>query len=207
MSALEHLATRLELSNLDPSLAVGCLGALVSCVKVADGTVMVTQGLEELATLSAVCLLYTFSYLSAVGPSSGVLVDVCQQYARVFPPDIRFSGLPFHHIFGAIHSVLYQGQRNQHYVAHYAGYEQVQWRDYQLSGWEGTAFIHSLTNLAQSEHKRGEEVSPWILCFVLHTLSMVPPPSTLVVVNCLSIIAISLDCNISEIRNIAPDQR
>ena len=207
MSALEHLVTRLELSNLDPSLAVGCLGALVSCVKVADGTVMVTQGLEELATLSAICLLCTFSHLSAVGPSSGVLVDVCQQYARVFPPCIEFSGIPFHHIFGAIYSALYQGWRNQGQVARYAGYQQVQWRDYKLPGWEGTAFIHSLTNLAQSEHKRRKKVPCWILHFVLHTLSMVPPPSTLVIVNCLSIIALSLDCDIPEIRNITPDQR
>jgi len=206
MSALEHLVTRLELSNLDPSLAVGCLGALVSCVKVADGIVMVTQGLEGLATLSAICLLYTFSHLSAVGPSSGVLVDVCQQYAKVFPPNTKFNGLPFHHIFGAIHSALYQGQRNQDWVARRAGHRQVQWRDYKLSSWEGIAFIHSLTNLVQSEYKRRKKVPCWILHFVLHTLSMVPPPSTLVIVNCLLIIALSLDCDISEIRNITPDE-
>jgi len=204
MSALEYLVTRLELSNPDPSL-VGCLGALVGCVKVVDETVMVTQGLEKLATLSAVCLLYTFSQLSAMAPSSGVLVDVCQQYARVFPPDVEFNGLPFH-VFGVTHSALYQGWRNQE-VAHQAGHEQVQWRDYTLSGWEGIAFIHSLINLAQSEYKRRKKVPCWILRFVLHTLSMVPLPSTSAVVSCLSIIAISLDCDISEIRDITPDER
>jgi hypothetical protein len=111
LSAMEHLVTMLALPNFDPSLVAGCLGAFIGCVKVVDGTVMVTQGLEKLATLSAVCLLYTFSHLSAMGPSSGVLVDVCQQYVRFFPPHINFNGLPFHHIFGAIHSALYQGQR------------------------------------------------------------------------------------------------
>jgi hypothetical protein len=83
---MEHLVTILALPNFDPSLVTGCFGAFISCLKVVDGTVMVTQGLEKLATLSAVCLLYTFSHLSAMSPSSGVLVDVCQQYARIFPP-------------------------------------------------------------------------------------------------------------------------
>jgi hypothetical protein len=113
LSAMEHLVTILAQSNFDPSLVAGCFGAFISCLKVVDGTVMVTQGLEKLATLSAVCLLYTFSHLSVMGLSPGVLVDVCQQYARIFPPDIQFNGLPFHHIFGAIHFTLHQGWRSQ----------------------------------------------------------------------------------------------
>jgi hypothetical protein len=86
---MEHLVTISTLSNFDSSLVAGCFGAFISCVKVIDGTVMVIQGLERLATLSSICLLYTFSHLSVMAPSSGVLVDVCQQYVRIFPPNIK----------------------------------------------------------------------------------------------------------------------
>jgi hypothetical protein len=204
---MEHLVTMLALPNFDPSLVAGCFSSFISCVKVTDGTVIVIQGLEKLATLSAVCLLYTFSYLSVMGLSPGVLVDLCQQYARIFSPDIKFNGLPFHHIFSAIHFTLHQGWRSQDQGERRAGHQQVQWRDYKLSSWEGITFIHALTKLAQSEYQRRRKVPCWILRFVLHTLSIDPLPSTLVVVNCLSIIAISLDCDISEIRNVAPDER
>jgi len=207
LSAMEHLVTMLALSNLDPSLVALCFSTLISCVKVANGTVVVIQGLERLATLSTVCLLYTFSHLSVMGPSSGVLVDVCQQYVRAFPLDTKFNGLPFCHTFGAIHFTLHQVWRCQDWQGHQMGHQQVQWRDHRLLIWEDIAGSYALTKLAQSEYQRRGKVPCWILCFVLHTLSIVPLPSTLVVVNCLSIIAISLDCDISEIRNITPDER
>ena len=207
LSALEHLVTMLELSNFDPSIVAGCFGALVSCVKVADGIVMATQGLEKLATLSALCLLYTFSHLSVISPSSGVLVDVCQQYIRIFPPNIRFNGLPFHHTFGAIHFTLHQGWRHQGQGVRQEGHGQVQWKNYKLSSWEDIVFTHAVTKLAQSEYQKRKKVPCWILRFILHTLSIVPLPSTLVIVNCLSIIAICLDCDLSEIRNMTSDER
>ena len=193
--------------HFDPSLAAGCLGALISCVKVTSGVVMVTQGLEKLATLSAVCLLHTFSHLSVIDPSSGVLADICQQYARIFPPNIEFNKLPFHHTFAAIHFTLHQGWRHQPWMIRQVGHQQVQWRDYKLLSWEDTVFTHALTMLAQSEYKRRKKVPCWILRFVLHTMGMNPLPSTLAVVNCLSIIAIGLDCDISEIGNMTPDER
>ena len=207
LSAMEHLLTMLPLSNLDPSLVALCFNTFISCVKVADGTVMVTQGLEKLATLSTVCLLYTFSHLSAMGPLSGVLVDVCQKYVRTFPLDIKFNGLPFCYTFGAIHFTLHQVWRCQDWEGYKIGHQQVQLIDYRLPSWEDIACSYALTKLAQSEYQRRRKVPCWILHFVLHTLSMVPLPSTSVVVNCLSIIAISLDCDISEIRNMTPDER
>ena len=207
MSALEHLVTRQELSNLNPSLVLGCLSALVGCVKVVDGTVMVTQGLEKLATLSTVCLLYTLSHLSAMGPSSGVLIDVRQQYVRAFPLNVRFDRLPFCRGFGAIHFTLHQVWRRWDWEGLQIGHQQVQWIDHRLPAWEGIALSYALTKFAQSEYQRRRKVPCWILHFVLHTLSMVPLPSTSAVASCLSIIAISLDCDISEIRDITPDER
>jgi hypothetical protein len=55
------------------------------------------------------------------------------------------------------------------------GHQQVQWRDYKLSGWEDITFSHALTKLAQSEYQRRRKVPCWILRFVLHTLSIEPP--------------------------------
>ena len=207
LSAMEHLVTMLALSNLDPSLVTLCFSTLISCVKVADGTVMVTQGLEKLATLSTVCLLYTLSHLSVMGSSSGVLVDVRQQYVRTFPLNIKFNGLPFCHVFGVIHSTLHQVWRRLDWEGLQIGHQQVQWIDYRLPAWEDIALSYSLTKFAQSDYQRRRKVPCWILHFVLHTLSMVPLPSTLIVVNCLSIIAISLGCDISEIRNMTTDER
>jgi hypothetical protein len=208
LSAMEHLVTISTLPNFDSSLVVGCFGTFISSVKVIDGTIMVMQGLERLASLSAICLFYTFSHLSVMAPSSGVLVDVCQQYVRIFPPNIRFDGLPFHHIIGAVHFTLYQRQwRHQDQGVHRRRVQQVQWRDYKLSNQEDIIFIHTLTKLAQSVYQKKKKVPCWILRFVLHTLSIDSLPSTLVIVNCLSIIATSLDCDIEEIRKVTQDER
>ena len=195
LSAMEHLVTMVALPNFDPSLVAGCLSALISCIKVADGKVMVTQGLEKLATLSAICLLHTFSHLSFVAPSSGVLADTCQKYARIFPYNIEFNELPFHHTFGAIHFALHQIRG---YFAQEGGYKS-------FSG-EYIMFSHALTKLAQSEYQRIKKVPDWIHGYVLYILSLHPLPS-ITIVNCLTIIAISLDCGILNLRDITLDER
>ena len=207
LSAMEYLVTMLALPNFDPSLVAGCFGALISCINVTDGTVVVTQGLEKLATLSATCFFHTFSHLSVMSPSSDVLVDVHQKYIRLFPPSIKFSGLPFHYTFAAIHSTLYPGWRPQGLEARIARRQQAHWGDYKPSSWEDIVFTHALTKLAQSEYQRRKKVLRWILHFVLHTLAIYPLPSISIIVDCLSIIAISLDCDISEVGNMAPDER
>ena len=102
LSAMEHPVTISALSNIDPSLVAECFGGHV---KTTERRVMVTQELERLVTLFAVCLC-----TSVMGPSSGVLADVCQQYVRMFPPDINFDGLLFHYTFSLIHSTSYQVQ-------------------------------------------------------------------------------------------------
>ena len=86
LSTLESLATMVELADFDPALVVDCLNILIGCVKVINGTVVVTQGSEKLTTVSAMCLLCTFSHLLVMDPKSGVLGDVHQLYSTVFPP-------------------------------------------------------------------------------------------------------------------------
>ena len=106
LSAVEYFATMAPLPNFDPILVAGCFGVLVGCVKVTDDGLAVTQGLEQLATASAMCLLRTFSHLSVVYPISGVLGDVRQRYNRVFPLGTDFKGFPFYYTLGAIHRLL-----------------------------------------------------------------------------------------------------
>ena len=194
LSAMEHLVTMVALPDFDPSLVTWFFGALTSCIRVADGKVMVTQGLEKLATLSATCLLHTFSHLSVMAPSSGVLADTCQKYARIFPYYIEFNELPFCHTFGAIHFAL-----------HHDGYL-GQGRGYGSFSGEYIMFSHALTKLAQSEYQRRERVPDWILGYVLYILSLHPLPS-ITIANCLTIVAISLNCDILNLRAITLDKR
>ena len=194
--AIEHLVTTMSLHDFNPFLIAECFGALISCIKVADGN-MVIQELEKLATLSAMCL-HKFSYLSVIAPSSYVLVDICKRYARIFPRNINLYMLSSPHTFGAIHFTLHQGWRHQDKYDRRIQHFQVQWKDYKPSSEEHIVFSHALANLAQSEYQRREKVPCWILRFVLHTLPLHPPPSTSIIADCLSIIAISLGCDIKD---------
>ena len=207
LSAMEHLVAVVELPNFDPSIVAGCFGAFISCIKVANGSLVVTQGLEKLAELSAMGLLHVFSHLSAIDPTSSILADISQHYSKNFPPNVTFNSLPFYHTLGIIHFTLHQGWRYQHKHVRQWGHQQVQWRDYKPSNQEHIMFTHALNKLAQSEYQRRKKVPCWILRFVLHSLSMSPLPSTSVIIDCLSIIAIDLDSNISGVKTMTLDER
>lgn len=193
LSAVEYLATMIPLPDFDPTLVTGCFSVFVGCAKVTEGGLVVTQGLEQLATASAMCLLRTFSHLSAVYPMSGVLGDVRQRYNRVFPPDADFKDFPFYHTLGSIHRSLNSGRGHWQWA-------RIEWQDYNPPSHEHIVVSRALTELTKSRYrrgKRGKNVLRWILPFVLHSLSLDPLPSASVVVDCLSIIAIDLGCDIS----------
>ena len=199
LSTLKSLATIVALAGFDPSLVADCFTILSGCIMVINDTVVVTQGLEQLASVSAICLLHTFSHLSVMDPASGVLVDVQQRYNRVFLPRTNFNGFPFCHALGAIHGLLNSGWRHQQQA-------RVEWQNHKPSSHEHIIFSHALAKLAWSEYqrrgRREKKVPRWILRFVLHSLSSSPLPPTSVVVNCLSIIAIDLGCDTSTTRNM-----
>ena len=200
LSAMEHLVTVVELPNFDPSIIAGCFSTYISCIKVVNGNLVATQGLEKLAKVSTMGLLHLFSHLSVIDPTSSILVDICQNYARIFPPNVKFNNLPFYHTHGMIHFTLHQDWRNQPWYVCKKGYKQLQWRDYKPSNQEHIVFTQALTKLAQSEYQSRRKVPFWILHFVLHSLSLSPLPSTSVIIDCLSIIAIDLDCDVSGIK-------
>ena len=193
LSAVDYLATMTPLPDFDPALVSGCFGVLINCVKVTDDGLVVTQGLEQLATASAMCLLRTFSHLSVVYPMSGVLGDVRQRYNRVFPPNTDFKDFPFYHTLGAIHRSLNSSRGHWQWAT-------IEWQDYSPPSHEHTIVSRALTELTRSQYrreKRGKNVPRWILRFVLHSLSMDPLPSASVIADSLSIIAIDLGRDIS----------
>jgi len=90
------------------------------------------------------------------------------------------------------------------------GRYRARWEDETPPSHEHTLSASSLVRLAQSPYQRRQhhEVVPsWILDFVFYSLSLEPLPSTSVVLDCLSIIAIDLGCDVSSIKTTTSDER
>jgi hypothetical protein len=198
---LEYFTTVVSLTGLNSTLIADCFSVFIGCVNVVGSDVVITPGLERLATVSALGLLRSFAHLSATGSGSRVLAHIHQRYTKVFPPEIRFSSLPFSHTFGAIHSLFHRYQR----------YWWVHQRDPGPSLQELVSVICALTELAQSRYLRGEggrkKVPRWILSFAMHSLLRNPHLPTSATVDCLSIVALDLGCNISNSRTTTSDGR
>ena len=61
LSAVEHLATRTELTYFNPTLVADpCFDVLINCVRICSGKMVTVQDKEQLATVSARCLLRSF---------------------------------------------------------------------------------------------------------------------------------------------------
>lgn len=99
------------LANFNPTLVADCFNVFTGCVKIINTDTVITQGLERLATVSAVAVLRTFAHLSTVDPMSRVLADIHQCYIRVLPPEIRSNSPPLSHTFCALRSLFYRHQR------------------------------------------------------------------------------------------------
>ena len=109
LSALNFLATMTQ-TPVDTTLVIDCFDTLIGCIKVTNGKVTVIQGLEQLATVSALCCLHTLSHIVATDTIVNI-EGVRHRYTRVFPPETNFDGLPFSHTLGAIHTVFYQTRK------------------------------------------------------------------------------------------------
>ena len=201
LSVLDYLATT-TLADLDPTLVMDCFNIFLGCVKVTDPHVAITQGSEQLAKGSALCFLQTLSHLTAINPTSRVLEDVRQRYTTAFPLWTNFDGLPFSHTLTIIHRVFYQTRREQ-IKREFRGilfkevtWWWVRWEDRKMSNNEHITLSHALTKLAQFECQRRKcgKVPRWLLRFALHFLSQDPLPPISVIADCLSIIAMDLDC-------------
>ena len=187
LSTLKRLATMPDLTGLDPSLTVDCFNILVGCLGFSNGKVVVIQGLEQLATVSAKCFLHTFRHLTTVDPASSVLATVRRRYNRMFPFGTDFRGLSFYCTIIEIHALVSKDGNPRNF----------EWDYYKPPGRELTPFARDMAEVAQVEHQDGD-VPRWILLFAFRCLSLVPPPPASVTEDCLTIIATNLGCRLSD---------
>jgi hypothetical protein len=201
LSALKHLATMITLGNFDPTLVSGCFDVFIDCIKVdvSNHKVVVMQGLEELAAVSAMCFLRTFHHLSVMNPTSVVLEDVRQHYDEVFPSRADFSGLPFYSTMTKIEALA-----NPFWNPH-----RIQWDAWRPSAQEYISFARGMAEVAQVKYQQSQhrKIPRWILRFALHSLSLEPLPPAPVVTDCLSIIAIDLGCDVLNTGFVTSDER
>jgi len=201
LSTLKYLEPLMSTpTDFDPALvAYYCFNVLVGCINAGDREVVVIHGLEQLAMASALCLFYTISHLSIMDPTSSVLKDVNQHYEMVFPADIDFCGHQFSHVMNAIHRVFIRTIDRRNFT----------WDGYTPPSDEHVLTARALIKLAQFGYQRTQQtkVPRMTLRFALHSLSLDPPPPTSVIADCLSIIAIDLNCDISRIGVTTPDER
>ena len=197
LSTLNYLATMTLVGN-NPTLVAGCLDVLSDYVKSISSMVVITEGMEQLVTVAALCFLHTLSHFMIVDPKSRALQNIYQQYDSSFPPWMEVNHpsvpLPLRLMHGIVsHQVL--GGDQLHDFADLRG---VQWEEYEPSSNEHAIVACGLAMIAQFDRRIHGKVPRWLLRFALHSLSRSPPPSTSVVASCLSIIAIDLGCDPSD---------
>ena len=200
LSTLKYLESLMTTpTNSNPVLVVYCFNVFAGCINTSDRKVVVTQGLERLAAASALCLFYTVSHLSVMDPTSSVLKDISQRYAKIFPAGVDFHNHTFTHTMNAIHRVFIRSVDRQRF----------NWGDYKPPSDEYIVVAQTLVQLAQFGYQRTHrtKVPRLILRFALYSLSQDPPPPTLVIADCLSIIAIDLGCDVSNTGAATLDER
>jgi len=200
LSTLKHLRQQMSTpTKFDPAIVTYCFDVFIGCISVNGCEVVVMQGLEQLTTVSALCLFCTLSHLWVMDSTSSALGDVRHRYSKIFPANVSFHGHQFSHTMNAIHKVFIQSVKHQHFT----------WGHYKPPGDEHTLVAHALLKLAQFKYQTTGQVkvSRLILRFALHSLSLDPLPPAPVIADCLSIIAIDLDCDISNTRAVTLDER
>jgi len=171
---------------------VDCFNIFMGCISVINNNMVITQGSEQLATASAICFLSTFSHLFIRDPRSSAIKDIRHHYRKVFQNWPRFNGLPSFYTFRTIHSVFYPHDRDWSFSL----------RDSRLPNHE-----HILCSRAQVKIARTRDSPDWTFGFVLHSLFLDPLPSISVIVDCLSIIAMKLGCNVTTHRTVILNKR
>ena len=201
LATFKHIVTTTTLTGFYPILVTDCLDAFIGCLKggVANREVVIVQGLEELATVSALCFFNIFSHLLAVDPTSSVLEGARQRCLDVISPDADFRHQ--YHTMNAIRSLLVSWDEWRQAA--------FSWEYYKPSTHEHSMVAQSLVRLARFKYQTTQDgrVPVLILHFTFHSLSLYPPPPTPVIAGCLSIIAIDLGCDVSDTGTTTPDER
>ena len=194
VSTLKHLVTFTEFADLDPALVVYYFNIFVGCIRVSNHGVAIIPGFEQLTTVSARCFFQIFRHLSATHPTSSVLADLRQRYHQAFPSPPQIQGLPSYHAMTAMADIHAS-------FDYYLGLRNFPWTDYRSPDQGLIPFARHMVDAAREgvHWERKKRVSCWILRFALHSLSLNPPSPTSVIADCLTIIAIALDRDPSDV--------
>ena len=200
---LNYLKTTLVLPGFNSGIVVDCFNTFSNCfVADSDGGRSITRGSEQLAEISAMCFLCTFSSLLMAEPTSAIITDLRQQYKRVFPGTISFHSPTHHLIVARTVPRLFFGFMSR---------GSIDWGRYNPSFDELVPFAHALAQVTQLECHRGKhknrKVPRWLVRFALRFLSQDPLPLASVVIDCLAIVATDLGCNVSDISSVASDEK
>ena len=192
LSTLEHLITITQFTEFDPTLVTDCFNIFLGCISVSNDKVVIMQGLEQLATVSARGFFHTLRHLSATHPTSRVLANLYRRYDQVIPFETDFRGLPFYHTMMNIHALAGQRRWNS---------RSIQWIDYKPFTQELIPFAQHMSDTAKIGYQQAQnkKVPCWILRFALHFLSFESPYPPSVIADCLMIIAIALGHNPSSV--------
>ena len=205
LSTLNFLGTILPPSGLssliDPDVAVGCFNIFLSCF-VTDNNLAsaVTRGSEQLAGISTTCFLRTLSCLPVMGSSFTATRDMRRRYRKVFRHYIDLRRVPRPATVGVIHHLFTRSQERP----------RSYFRRYNPSFDELAPIAHALARVAQIEY-HGRWIKPkvprWLLRFALRFLSQDPLPPKSVVIDCLTIIATDLGCNVPDLDGMESDEK
>jgi len=167
-----------------PALAATYLDVLLSYVDVNHGRVTVCRGSEHGARVASFCLLRA---LSGIDLTSATLEDIHHRYVTVIPPDANFEGLLCYHAINAVHATLVDRRTRRSFS----------WMSDKPYPQERVFFANTLARVAHMGKQHGK-VPRWILRFVFHSLPQDSPSSVPVIIDCLTIVAIDLECDMSE---------
>ena len=200
--AFNFLETILPLSGLSssskPAILVESFNIFGSCLVRDNGYWMqVANGLEQLAERSAMCLLLTYSSVLTTEPMSTVIRDMHKRYKRIFPSS-RSLPSTLSPITVKVVFVLVGPHRIP---------ADIDWRCFNPPIDELISFSRALVQIAHFKSRTPYELPEWLIEFAFRFLSQEPLPPTPVVVECLTLIAIGLGCNVSDANNTVSNER
>ena len=188
LSAFKHLVSIPGLVHFHSTLVLHCFNIFVRCIGISNNKVVVVQGLEQLATVSASGFFRTLHHLATVDPTSSVLTDLRRRYNEIFPSEFDFTDLPFQSMMINIHTLAGQ----------FGDPRDVQWHSYRMTVQEHVPFAERMVRAAQEGYQqtRQRKVPRWILRSALYFLSLAPASPPSVIADCLTVVAIDLGCDV-----------
>ena len=186
-------------SSINSTLFVESFNVFINCFVLGHpAQIPIANGLEELAEISAMCVLLTYPSVSTTEPTPAAIRDVDHRYEKIFPDHRHWSLQSSPTSVNAVQGVLGGG---------WIGGD-VDWRSYNPPMDELTILSRTLGRLAQFKYRTHyPSIAGWLIEFAIHFLSQKPFTPTSVVVDCLMLIATDLECNIPDANSVEPDSR